>query len=103
VGASVSTLEGYSRRRLHGNLPISAVCSRIRPHRMCVMASLAIPSDESRPSDPVHFLGERLVRARAGGGRIARTSSMYVIASFPARSGPDVSCIPIWGTITGSS
>jgi hypothetical protein len=30
---------------------------------MCVMASLAIPSDESRPSDPIHFLGERLVRA----------------------------------------
>jgi len=27
------------------------------------MASLAIPSDESRPSDPIHFLGERLVHA----------------------------------------
>jgi hypothetical protein len=42
-------------------LPISAACLRTRPHRMCVMASLAILSDESRPSDPIHFLGDRLV------------------------------------------
>jgi hypothetical protein len=44
-------------------LPISAACSRTRPHRMWVMASLAIRSDESRTSDPIRFLGERLVHA----------------------------------------
>jgi hypothetical protein len=60
VGASVSTLEGCSRLRLHGNpADLSCVLEDTSPSdvRHCV------PSDSLRregPSDPIHFLGERL-------------------------------------------
>jgi hypothetical protein len=31
-----------------------------------------------------------------GSTRLRADPSMEYVASFPARSGPDVSCIPIW-------
>ena len=63
VGASVSTLEGYSRRRLHGNpANLSRVLEDMSPSEVR-HGVLAIPSDESHPFDPIHFLGERLVHA----------------------------------------
>ncbi len=79
MGASVSTLEGYSRRRLYGN---PADLSRVLEDTSPSDVRHGVPSDSLRREPPVrpHPFPQRAPRpCRAGGGRI---SSQYADPSI---------------------